>query len=141
MKPSPARSLHRVIRSQLAQVDKVCLEIRAFLSAGGLAAKSFAVELIARECLNNAVIHGNQKHGNKKVRLELHPGRRWLRLKIADEGAGFNWRAAGRIAAGATAVNGRGLAIGRLYADRIAFNRRGNQITLWLDKNKTLTQH
>ena len=137
----PARWLRRVIRSRPTEVDTVCLEIRAFMAASGLTVRSFAVELIARECLNNAVLHGNQQHADKNVRLELHWGRRWLRLQIADEGAGFNWRTARGRPAEASAVSGRGRAIAKLYADRVAFNRRGNQITLWLDKNKTLTKN
>ena len=137
----PARLLRCVIPSRLEAVDAVCLELHAFMTANGLAADSFAVELIAREGLNNAIIHGNQNQADKKASLCLRLGKRWLRVQIADEGVGFNWRQACRTAADPAASSGRGLAIGKLYADRIGFNQRGNQITLWLENSGKAKRH
>ena len=139
--PSRTRMLQRELVARLEEVEAVCLELRAFLAANGLAADSFAVELIARECLNNAVIHGSRGQARKKVRLHLRLGRRWLRLQIADEGPGFNWRLASRSAPEITATHRRGLSISNLYADRVAFNRRGNQITLWMENRNTAKRH
>ena len=136
-----ARFFRCLIPSRLEAVDAVCLELRAFMTANGLAADSFAVELIARECLNNTVLHGNQNQPRKTACLSLSLGRRWLRLQIADQGAGFNWRQACLTAADPEATSGRGLAIAILYADRISFNQSGNQITLWLDKSGTAKRH
>jgi serine/threonine-protein kinase RsbW len=123
-----------VLHSLPEEVDAVCLELRSFLQAHGRAADAFAVELLAREALNNAVLHGNQSQPDKTARLDVRLGRRWLRLQITDEGPGFNWRAARRGLPEADTASGRGLLISDLYADRVAFNQRGNQITLWLDK-------
>ena len=136
-----ARFFRRLIPSRLEAVDAVCLELRAFMTASGLAADSFSVELIARECLNNTVIHGNQNQPRNMACLSLSLGRRWLRLQIADEGVGFSWRQACRTAADPAASSGRGLAIGNYYADRIGFNQRGNQITLWLDNSGKAKRH
>lgn len=133
---SSACCLHRVIRSRLEAVDAVCREVRSFLSANGLTSKSFAVELLTRESLNNAVLHGNRKQAAKKASLELRLGRRWLRLQITDEGPGFNWRKVRAAGIDVAAVSGRGLLIARHYADRVSFNHQGSQITLWLDKNR-----
>jgi serine/threonine-protein kinase RsbW len=135
------RIFHREITSRFEEVDTACSEIRAFLSANNLAAHSFTVELVARELLNNAILHGNRKQADKKVTLSLHVGRRWLRLEIADEGEGFNWRQARATAATPSATSGRGLMIGKLYADRLSFNRIGNRVTLWLDKNRTAKRY
>ena len=136
-----ARFLRCLIPSRLEAVDAVCLEVRAFMTASGLAADSFAVELIARECLNNAIIHGNQNRADKAASLTLRLGKRWLRLQVADEGVGFNWRQACRTAADPAAGSGRGLAIGNLYAERVSFNQSGNQITLWLDNSGKAKRH
>lgn len=128
-------ALCREIPSRLEQVEDLCLEVRSVLHRHGLGAAQFAMELLTRECLNNAVLHGNGKDAAKRVALRLSCGRDWLHLRVVDEGAGFNWRAAGRRApAGHEATNGRGLAIIRTYADRVSFNQRGNQITVWLRK-------
>ncbi len=138
MKPDRIRtpdSLHRVIPSKIAEVDPLCLDIRAHLNNHGLTRARFAVELLAREWLGNAIIHGNGRESGRKVILDLLIGRKWIRLQIIDEGAGFNWRRAKRAPLpGDTAVKGRGFPISALYADRIAFNQPGNRVTLWLNK-------
>ena len=41
-------------------VDGVCRDLRAFLSTSGVSAAGFGIELVARELLNNAVLHGNR---------------------------------------------------------------------------------
>ena len=122
------------MRSQLKAVDAVCMELRSFMLAHGLVKKSFAMELIVRECLNNAILHGNRLKAAKKVFLDLRLGRRWLRLQIADEGVGFDWRKARGVKADITATSGRGFSIVKSYTDRVSYNQRGNKITLWVDK-------
>lgn len=131
----PARTLRREIPSRLAAVDTLCLELRALLGRHELAGVAFPVELAARECLNNAVLHGNQRKAAKRVRLELRIGRTWIRLQVTDQGRGFNWRRTRAVAPlGGASANGRGVAICRQYSHRVAFNQRGNRITLWLRK-------
>jgi serine/threonine-protein kinase RsbW len=128
-------SLHREIPSRLVEVDVLCREIRSLLMGKGLAEVSFPVELLAREFLNNAVIHGNRGDASKKVALNLRIKRKWISLRISDEGSGFNWRKARRAPPpDQEGVSGRGLSFSTLYAQRIAFNQRGNQVTLWLKR-------
>lgn len=135
---SPARTLRGEIPSRPAAVDALCLELRAFLGRHELTDVAFPVELAARECLNNAVLHGNQRNATKRVRLELRIGRTWIRLQVTDQGRGFNWRRARAAAPSAgTIPHGRGMAICRQYSQRVAFNQRGNRITLWLRKTTT----
>lgn len=135
--PRSARVLRRDIPSRLRAVESLCREIRALLQQHGLAAVAFPVELSARECLNNAALHGNQRAATKRVGLDLRIGRTWIRLQVTDQGRGFNWRRARAAALSeGTKTSGRGLAICTLYAQRVAFNQRGNRITLWLTKTK-----
>jgi serine/threonine-protein kinase RsbW len=128
-------SLHCRISSLMSEVDSASRELRAFLMEHGLSANAFEVELIARECLNNAIIHGNQSDSRREVAMELRLGRKWISLRIEDEGAGFHRRKSGKPGCSdLAAVGGRGLSIACMYADRIAFNRRGNRISIWLKK-------
>jgi anti-sigma regulatory factor (Ser/Thr protein kinase) len=121
--------------SQPKEVDAVCGEIRSALMKNGMESVCFAVELTARECLNNAVSHGNAGDAARRVELELRSGRKWICLRVSDEGAGFNWRKRRMQSLPAdNATFGRGLAIAAAYAERIRFNRKGNQITLWLSR-------
>jgi len=128
-------TFHREIPSRLAEVDMLIKEIRSCLVDNGLGEVGFPVELAARECLNNAVIHGNRRDARKKVALNLQIRRKWILLRVSDEGSGFNWRKGKRAPPpGDAGISGRGLSIVALYAHRIVFNRRGNQVTLWLKR-------
>jgi serine/threonine-protein kinase RsbW len=126
----------QAIPSQLAAVEELCVTMRAMLEKAGLGGVCFAVELLARECLNNAVLHGNENDAAKFVTLRLWVGRVWVRLQVVDEGPGFRWRAPREKGLDTTATSGRGLDLYSLYASRVRFNRRGNQITLWIGKKK-----
>jgi serine/threonine-protein kinase RsbW len=133
--PSPGLRLQ--IRSVLEEAEAAARVIRVFLEGRGLASNAFKTELLARECLNNAIIHGNRNHARKPVMLEINVGTRWLRLCVTDAGNGFNWRRVTRSVPKGTDCCGRGLAIVAAYANRVSFNRRGNRISLWLDNGKS----
>ncbi len=129
--------LRRDIPSRLSDVDALCREIRSSLDEHGFEAVGFTVELTVRECLNNAVLHGNTSDPAKRVSLDLHCTTERVRVRIADEGPGFDWRKRrpGTVPDPEATV-GRGLAIVAGYADRLAFNQKGNQITLWLQQQQ-----
>jgi anti-sigma regulatory factor (Ser/Thr protein kinase) len=129
-------SLLRAMPSHLTAVEAVCRDVRGWLEANGLSAVGFAVELTTRECLCNAVVHGNAGRADARVTLSLRIGRRWIRVQVADEGRGFPWRSATKSPPEGTQEHGRGLAICALYASRVAFNRSGSRITLWIAKRK-----
>ena len=132
--PAPL-SLHREIPSRLGEVDGVCRDMCSLLRENGLEGACFSAELLAREALTNAIVHGHRREEMKKVRFDLRVGRRWIALQVLDEGPGFDWRKARRACLPEdTSASGRGLCISALYAQRITFNRRGNRITLWLEK-------
>jgi len=132
-----AHCLQREIPSKLTAIDPLCRDLVSFLVQHGLGTMCFPVELAARECLNNARLHGNEGNARKRIRVELRVGRVWARLQIADEGPGYPWRKQrGQLPPGESATSGRGLSICRLYAHRLAFNRSGNRITLWFGKRK-----
>jgi serine/threonine-protein kinase RsbW len=119
----------------MAEAESLCIKVRDLLQKKGLSRACFPVELLARESLNNAILHGNSNHADKLVIFRLWIGRQWIRLQVTDEGPGFDWRKANQNQSGTTASSGRGLPIYALYAERVRFNRRGNQITLWISKS------
>ncbi len=128
----PKDKLCLSIPSTLSAIEPVCAEIRQLLGSRHLEGMRFQVELLARECLNNAILHGNRGQASLRVRFHMRVGRKRISLRIADQGKGFNWRARKPSWPTASTANGRGLMMASAYAERIAFNRRGNQITLWL---------
>lgn len=125
------------IPSRLAAIEPVCEQIRGLLGRRHLEDVEFAVEILARECLNNAILHGNQGVANALVNFGLRIGRKLICLRVTDQGPGFDWRRTIRHGLPAdTAVEGRGLMVASIYARRIAFNRQGNQVTLWINTAK-----
>lgn len=128
--PVPRRGLRRTLASRVAAVEPVCREIRGLLETSGLACLAFPVELVARELLLNAVLHGHRGAAAERVRLRLGIGRRWIHLWVADRGPGFAWRSARlRRLPSQSATTGRGLAIAGRFAARLSFNRKGNEVT------------
>ena len=121
----------REFASSLDQVELACRDLRIWLLAEGLQKHQFRIELILRESLNNGVLHGNKKDERLRVELEVRHRRNWTWARVRDQGSGFDWRA--RIAGHQPSienVNGRGLAIACQQAERVKFNRKGNQIFL-----------
>ena len=95
MKSPPERlaaALEQRIPSRLDAAESLCLKIRGLLEATDPGEVGFAVELLARECLTNAVVHGNRNHADKSIRLRLWLGRKWICLEVSDEGPGFTGR-------------------------------------------------
>ncbi len=124
--------LRRQIPARLADVDRLSIEVRSLLRRGDLSHLAFSVEVVARECLNNAVLHGNADLRGARVTLELYRGPHWLRLRVADEGPGVPaYVRRNRPVAAEDEPNGRGLEMIRSLGDRVRFNRRGNTITVW----------
>ena len=91
---------------------------------------AFPAELLLREALTNAAMHGSGGEPAMSIRciVRLKPGR--LVIAVRDDGIGFPWREVwGRIAA-ASATRGRGIEIFRHYASSVRFSSRGNGVTL-----------
>ena len=127
---------HQTIASCMEDAESLCIEIRQFMLNAGLGELCFSIELLARECLSNAVIHGNGSAADKSLELNISIGKIWIRLEVKDQGSGFRWRNARKKALDDTASSGRGLQICTLYADRVRFNRSGNEVELWIRKCK-----
>jgi serine/threonine-protein kinase RsbW len=90
----------------------------------------FAAELLVREALTNAVVHGCHADPGKQVRIvvRLKCGR--LLIAVDDDGDGFDWRGAWRRSAELSDCSGRGIEILRAYASRVRYNSRGNSVTM-----------
>lgn len=111
-------------------VEEFIGEFRRHTEARLAASHCFAAELLAREALNNAVVHGCRGDPSQEVRcrFRLKGGR--VTIAVADSGEGFDWRAVWGRTPGLAASSGRGLLILRRYSTRVRFNDRGNAVTI-----------
>ena len=123
-----------VIPSDIAEVDRVCRAAKELLEGNGLIDRVFAVELLLREFVNNAILHGNNADVSKRVQVRIRVGRKSIMLSIADEGVGFDWRERQCHVADESDISGRGLAIGMEYARKVTYNRTGNRVVLLVEK-------
>ena len=129
---APAAGRHEwQIAPTFQSVDQLCVEFTARLSAPALEPHIFALQLLVREALNNAVLHGSAETPVGQIKCVLELSESEARVSVADNGPGFNWQAAqGRKPSTGNLETGRGLHIYQLYADKIEFNAAGNQVTL-----------
>ncbi len=122
-----------VFSSTMENVDLACQKAAGFLLAAcpGTSPHMFAINLVLREGLTNAVRHGNRGCPGKKIILDLDlslPGE--LLIRIEDEGEGFNWKKAAVASFPQDADHGRGMVIMEKYFSSMHYNARGNVLFL-----------
>ena len=86
------------------------------------------------EALSNAMIYGNGRDPDKRVRVEVYVGAGSVTVQVSDEGLGFD---PGEVPDPTLAGNrdrshGRGLFLMRELMDEVRFNDSGNSVTLVL---------
>ena len=120
--------------SSMDRIDDVCTAVTLFLRSLGdlFSPHIFAVNLVIREGLTNAVRHGNQNDPGKVVDFSLTVDSGRIRVRIADEGNGFDWQDARSGSLAEDADHGRGVPIMDTYFDRCQYNQKGN--ILYLEK-------
>ncbi len=124
-------ALVREISSSAEAIDTLCHEVRTLLRRLSFPGEVFAVEMLLRESLNNAMVHGHQCDPGKIIRLEITIGGKWIVLRVTDEGGGFDHRKYSISVPDPESTRGRGLVIYSLYAHRFSFNSTGNEVCLW----------
>ena len=118
----------------LKNVDRVCEKVKLLSKENGFAHASFAIQLLLRELLDNAVLHGNNGDPEKLVKYKM----RWdhsnaLKITVEDEGDGFDWRGRMEKKVSCRSGSGRGIAIMKQYGKEIRFNRKGNKVAIMID--------
>lgn len=116
--------------AELANIDLASEETKKLLQLHSLDGCAFAVLLVMREALSNAVIHGSRVNADKTVDYALELRDATITLRVRDEGEGFPWRDRGSRTPEPDSTSGRGMLIMRQYFDEVAYNERGNAIVL-----------
>ena len=125
------------LAADLSSIDRVCDELATWLNEHNYSAHLFSIQLLAREALNNAVIHGCHQDPSKQVTFELIPQENALILEVIDAGPGFDWLPSlQNDPPSENDIHGRGLWIYQFYAEKIEFNPCGNQVRLTYQLNQ-----
>jgi len=92
----------------------------------------FSIKLALEEALVNAIKHGNQMDRTKKVRIAYQVQADRFDILISDEGSGFDPTDVPDPTAFENLERpcGRGLMLIRHYMTEVAYNERGNCVTM-----------
>ncbi len=129
----PARvecAMRTALPASLQAIEEFFVEFRRQQSALPHGGSWFTAELLVREALTNAVLHGCHADPRRLVRCVLRLKGRRLLIAVEDDGDGFDWRAAWSHPAALTDCSGRGIGILRKYANHVRYNDRGNVVAI-----------
>ena len=122
--------------STMENIDDVCDQTNQYIRSHLQDSEDllFSIDLVIREGLTNAVRHGNLNDPEKRVQFLLTlVNKRFIQLKIEDEGNGFDWRKQQTAEFRENNDHGRGIWIMGTYFNRYSYNDKGN--ILYLEKD------
>jgi serine/threonine-protein kinase RsbW len=126
--------LKTVFSAELCNVDAFCEDLKRMMADKRLNELVFTTQLLLREALNNAVIHGCGYGSGKLIECVIELGGDYVTAQVMDEGEGFDWAKTGLKKTDVGADSGRGLPIMKEYADEVLFNEKGNGLKLKIRK-------
>ncbi len=126
-------TLTLIFSSTMKNVDRACDVCLDFLSSltEDYGEHLFAIHLVMREGLTNAVKHGNRLEPGKIVRchMKIESGH-LIYLEIEDQGEGFNWKKELTRQLDDNEDHGRGIKIIKEYFSKYMYNKAGNRLVL-----------
>ena len=128
-------SLKILFSSSMIHIDAACASVTLFLDEKGKAfiPHLFAINLVMREGLTNAVRHGNKNDPVRMVDFELEIVRdSAIHVRIEDQGTGFDWKSIQVNKLPDEEDHGRGMPIMHTYFNQCSYNPKGN--VLYLEK-------
>lgn len=131
-------SIKIIFSSTMENIDKVCNQATEFLelNLADIKPALFSINLVIREGLTNAVRHGNVNDSSKTVQFLLTiVEKQLIRIRIEDQGNGFDWKKQQEEELPEDLDHGRGIIIMKTYFTRYSYNEKGNVLTL--EKNIT----
>ena len=121
------------IPSDPAEARRIQDDIERLLQSHHVSERDvFSIKLALEEALVNAIKHGNQMDRSKQVQISYRVTSELFEIHITDEGKGFD----PEDVPDPTAVEnlerpcGRGLMLMRHYMTEVAYNERGNGVSM-----------
>ncbi|MFL6451060.1 MAG: ATP-binding protein [Bryobacteraceae bacterium] len=118
---------HETLDSTLESVDKAEeLALRKAETLGVDEDELVHFGMAVRECMVNAVVHGNRYSQDKKVHLDIQRSQDRIIVTIRDEGSGFDPESLPDPLAPENLMrqSGRGLLLTRTFVDEFSLNSR-----------------
>ena len=88
--------------------------------------------IAALEAANNAILHGNKLDENKMVSIKVRKDEKSLRIKLDDEGGGFDYKNIPDPTSPENIqnINGRGIFLMEKLSDGLEYSRNGATVEL-----------
>jgi len=137
-----ARTLEQVLDSTLESVDGAEETVLREAEQLGFGEDDLhKIGISVRECMVNAVVHGNRYNGRKKVHLKVSRTPDRLTVQVGDEGEGFDLSAIPDPLAGENLLrhSGRGVLLMQAFMDEFQISPRqprGTEIKMVKYTNK-----
>jgi serine/threonine-protein kinase RsbW len=122
-----------LIPSDTAEARRVQEQIEQLLKVHQFGEREvFGIRLAVEEALVNAIKHGNQMDSSRKVRVAFQVSQEKFEVVIADEGEGFDPCEVPDPTAPENLERpcGRGIMLMRHYMTTVAYNDRGNAVSM-----------
>ncbi len=128
-----ASAIQFEISSKMRNVDRIIGEVDVFLEQLELKIIS-EFKIVIRELLINAIEHGNQNNPDRTVHCAVEQVEDVLfKVTVEDEGDGFDYKNLDMaIPEDPRQVRHRGYALIKSFTEKILFNEKGNQTTVYL---------
>jgi anti-sigma regulatory factor (Ser/Thr protein kinase) len=121
-------SLSEEIGASEAEAEALCRRLRAALAALPLHRDRFAVELLCREALANAIEHGCRFDPAKRISIALGMVGDTVVCRVHDEGVGFDFAVLPVDEPDELRERRNGIRIMKLYSDRCYFEDEGRTL-------------
>jgi anti-sigma regulatory factor (Ser/Thr protein kinase) len=120
--------MRMTLPARLEAVERFCVDLRFMLQPWVPDSERFAVEMLLREALTNAVMHGCGADGEGRVHCEIAALEGGMRIRVADDGEGFDWRKQSSSEPEPPGEASGGLSILHSCANRVLFSDNGNEV-------------
>ena len=121
-----SRTVEQVLESTLESVDQAERVTLDLARESGFGEEDLdRIGMSVRECVVNAVVHGNRYNANKKVQLSIFRTPRQFTVRIADQGEGFDPAELPDPVAGDNLLrqSGRGIFLMKTFMDDVQVRR------------------
>jgi len=101
----------------------------------------FGLRVAFHEAFANAVKHGNKADPSKCVVAECSANGQMLKIRVTDEGDGFDAKAAIAMKSNPFHDSGHGLVLIRNLMDEVSYNAKGNSISMVKFCSQPVSEH
>ena len=118
------------MKATFRDVDVFCEKAEKLLKQNNLDDYIFPVQMLLREALTNAVVHGCRMNSGLIIKSTIIIYENEIIMEVEDPGDGFDWKTCESRDYSLTAESGRGLLILQKYANEYEYNTSGNIVRI-----------